>query len=36
VANDLIRGLAADDGPGLQAFRAALERFLRALPKGRF
>jgi hypothetical protein len=30
--NDLLRGLAADTGPGLRAFAAALEAFLRALP----
>jgi len=30
--NDLIRGLAADDGPGLRAFAERLEAFLRALP----
>jgi lysophospholipase L1-like esterase len=30
--NDLLRGLAADTGPGLRAFEAGLESFLRALP----
>jgi lysophospholipase L1-like esterase len=30
--NDLLRGLAADTGPGMRAFEAALEHFLRALP----
>mgnify|MGYP002778414882 CR=1 FL=1 len=30
--NDLIRGLAADRGPGLRAFEAAFDRFLAALP----
>ncbi|MDB5963633.1 MAG: GDSL-like lipase/acylhydrolase [Polaromonas sp.] len=30
--NDLLRGLAADPGPGIQAFAADLEAFLRALP----
>jgi acyl-CoA thioesterase-1 len=30
--NDMLRGLAADRGPGLRAFEGALERFLRALP----
>jgi len=29
--NDLIRGLARDSGEGVQAFRAALEQFLRQL-----
>ena len=30
--NDLLRGLAADTGPGLRAFETALGRFLQALP----
>ena len=30
--NDLLRGLAADSGRGVSAFKAALERFLRELP----
>ena len=30
--NDLLRGLAADTGRGVGAFRAALERFVAALP----
>jgi acyl-CoA thioesterase I len=30
--NDLLAGLAADKGPGIRAFEAALSRFLRALP----
>ncbi len=30
--NDLLRGLAADGGGGLQAFEAALARFVRWLP----
>jgi lysophospholipase L1-like esterase len=30
--NDLIAGLAADRGPGLKAFEAALERFVQGLP----
>ena len=30
--NDLLRGLAADTGRGVSAFKAALERFLRELP----
>ncbi|WP_299764284.1 SGNH/GDSL hydrolase family protein [Ramlibacter sp.] len=30
--NDLLRGLAADTGPGLRAFAQKLEAFLRALP----
>jgi hypothetical protein len=30
--NDLLRGLAADTGPGVKAFEAALDRFLRSLP----
>jgi hypothetical protein len=30
--NDLLQGLAADSGPGLKGFEAALERFLRELP----
>ncbi|HYF60513.1 MAG TPA: SGNH/GDSL hydrolase family protein [Burkholderiaceae bacterium] len=30
--NDLLRGLASDAGPGLKAFEAALEAFVRALP----
>lgn len=30
--NDLIRGLAADKGPGVVAFEAKLSRFLKALP----
>ena len=30
--NDLLRGLASDSGPGIKAFEAALDRFLRALP----
>jgi lysophospholipase L1-like esterase len=29
--NDLIAGLAADEGPGVKAFEAALERFVRDL-----
>jgi acyl-CoA thioesterase-1 len=30
--NDLLRGLARDDGAGVRAFEEALERFLRQLP----
>jgi lysophospholipase L1-like esterase len=30
--NDLLRGLAADTGPGIKSFETALDRFLRALP----
>ena len=30
--NDLLRGLARDDGNGVDAFAQALDRFLRALP----
>ena len=30
--NDLLRGLAADPGPGIRRFDAALDRFLRKLP----
>ncbi|HEY8360877.1 MAG TPA: SGNH/GDSL hydrolase family protein [Ramlibacter sp.] len=30
--NDLLRGLAADKGPGVRAFASALDAFLRALP----
>jgi acyl-CoA thioesterase-1 len=30
--NDLLRGLAADDGSAISAFSERLERFLRALP----
>lgn len=30
--NDLLRGLAADTGPGQKAFEQALNRFLRSLP----
>lgn len=30
--NDLLRGLAADKGPGLRAFESNLAAFLRALP----
>jgi hypothetical protein len=30
--NDLLLGLAADSGPGIRAFEAALEDFLRSLP----
>jgi acyl-CoA thioesterase-1 len=30
--NDLISGLIHDDGPGVQAFRASLDAFLRQLP----
>ena len=30
--NDLLGGLAADRGPGVREFEAALERFLRELP----
>jgi acyl-CoA thioesterase I len=30
--NDLLRGLAADSGPGLKSFAQALERFVRGLP----
>lgn len=30
--NDLLRGLAGDDGRGLPAFEAALDRFLHRLP----
>jgi lysophospholipase L1-like esterase len=30
--NDLLRGLLADRGPGVDAFAAALETFLRRLP----
>jgi lysophospholipase L1-like esterase len=30
--NDLLAGLAADRGPGIRAFEAALEAFVRALP----
>ena len=30
--NDLLRGLARDDGTGVNAFANALDRFLRALP----
>lgn len=30
--NDLLRGLATDTGPGLRAFEAGLDRFLRGLP----
>src|SRR5687768_216896 len=30
--NDLLRGLAADKGPGLRAFESKLAAFLRALP----
>lgn len=30
--NDLLAGLAADKGPGVKAFEAALDRFLRGLP----
>jgi hypothetical protein len=30
--NDLLLGLAADAGPGIKMFEAALESFLRALP----
>lgn len=30
--NDLIAGLAADEGPGVRAFEAALERFVSELP----
>ena len=30
--NDLLAGLAADKGPGVKSFAAALERFVRALP----
>ena len=30
--NDLIRGLLVDLGPGIEAFAAALDAFLRALP----
>jgi acyl-CoA thioesterase-1 len=33
--NDLLRGLAADTGPGLKAFEAALLRFLRGLDVDR-
>ena len=30
--NDLLRGLAADNGPGIGRFERALERFVRRLP----
>lgn len=30
--NDLLRGLLADDGPGIERFAAALDAFLRDLP----
>lgn len=30
--NDLLRGLAGDRGPGMQAFEATLQRFASALP----
>jgi lysophospholipase L1-like esterase len=30
--NDLLSGLIADSGPGIQAFAATLERWVRALP----
>lgn len=30
--NDLLRGLARDEGPGVQAFARALDQFLQALP----
>jgi hypothetical protein len=30
--NDLLQGLIADPGPGIDAFAAALDAFLRALP----
>jgi acyl-CoA thioesterase-1 len=32
--NDLLRGLARDSGEAVQAFRVALEQFLRQLPLG--
>ena len=30
--NDLLGGLVSDSGPGVKAFEASLERFLKALP----